>query len=153
MKDIKNPPASGDTQLSSILLLKCLQNLIHLAMPSNQPLETRGAPFLPPLTPVLQTLQTSSFRAGIISLLPLQKANFFLGKKETGAHSCSFCFEKGEKSKSLQILLRSAELPPAQNGAKTGMWGGRLAGLPGRQNCTHSEEGDPSGVLTGQEAT
>lgn len=31
MKDIKNPAASGDTQLSSILLLKCLQNLIHLA--------------------------------------------------------------------------------------------------------------------------
>lgn len=31
MKDIKNPVASGDTQLSSILLLKCLQNLIHLA--------------------------------------------------------------------------------------------------------------------------
>lgn len=31
VKDIKNPAASGDTQLSSILLLKCLQNLIHLA--------------------------------------------------------------------------------------------------------------------------
>ena len=47
VKDIKNPAASGDTQLSSILLLKCLQNLIHLACHLISPWKLR--PSLPPL--------------------------------------------------------------------------------------------------------
>ena len=47
VKDIKNPAASGDTQLSSILLLKCLQNLIHLACHLISPWKLR--PSLPPV--------------------------------------------------------------------------------------------------------
>ena len=47
VKDIKNPAASGDTQLSSILLLKCLQNLIHLACHLISPWKL--GPLLPPV--------------------------------------------------------------------------------------------------------
>lgn len=55
VKDIKNPAASGDTQLSSILLLKCLQNLIHSACHLISPWEPGPAP--PPTVRALLTLR------------------------------------------------------------------------------------------------
>lgn len=62
VKDIKNPAASGDTQLSSILLLKCLQNLIHLACHLISPWKPR---FLSLLTPTVSDLQHLGMRLGI----------------------------------------------------------------------------------------